>query len=117
MADLNIPNLNRKAEKYLFKNKLTLRKKSKKKLFLESIYMSVLGSILMYFIYLIPNKILLFKTFFSALEKSYVLSIKLFSSLYQVALVVFIFFTLTISFILFFGSFYRLFKVIRRKNK
>jgi len=36
MADLNIPNLNIKSDKYIFKKKLNLRRKSKRRLFTES---------------------------------------------------------------------------------
>ena len=39
MADLNIPNLNIKSEKYIFKNKLNLRRKSKIRLFTEAFFL------------------------------------------------------------------------------
>jgi len=38
MADLNIPNLNIKPDKYIFKKKLNLRRKSKRRLFTESFF-------------------------------------------------------------------------------
>ena len=56
MADLNIPNLNMKSEKYLFKKKLSLRRKSKRRLFIEAAFMLTLSLFLVYVNYLIPNK-------------------------------------------------------------
>ena len=39
MADLNIPKLNMNSDKYIFKKKLSLRRKSKKRLFIESAFL------------------------------------------------------------------------------
>jgi len=59
MADLNIPNLNFKSDKYIFKKKLNLRRKSKRRLFTESLFLFILSVLLVYLNYLIPNKKLL----------------------------------------------------------
>ena len=59
MTDLKIPNLNMNSNKYIFKKKLSLRRKSKKRLFIESALMFILSFLLLYVNYLIPNKILL----------------------------------------------------------
>ena len=59
MADLNIPNLKMNSDKYIFKKKLNLRRKSKRRLFIESIFMLILSFLLVYITYLIPNKFLL----------------------------------------------------------
>ena len=59
MADLNIPNLNIKSDKYILKKKLNLRRKSKRRLFIESAFMFIFSFILVYINYLIPNKNLL----------------------------------------------------------
>jgi len=56
MADLNIPNLNIKSDKYIFKKKLNLRRKSKRRLFTESFFLFILSVLLVYINYLIPNK-------------------------------------------------------------
>ena len=48
MADLNIPNVNKKTDKYIFKKKLPLRRKSKRTLFTESAFMFFLGFALVY---------------------------------------------------------------------
>ena len=56
MADLNIPNLNIKSDKYIFKKKLNLRRKSKRRLFTESFFLFILSVLLVYINYLIPTK-------------------------------------------------------------
>ena len=56
MADLNIPNLNFKTDKYIFKKKLNLRRKSKRRLLTESFFLFILSVFLVYINYLIPNK-------------------------------------------------------------
>ena len=57
MADLNIPNLNIKPDKYIFKKKINLRRKSKGRLFTESFFLFILSVLLVYINYLIPNKL------------------------------------------------------------
>ena len=44
MADLNIPKVNKKTGKYIFRKKLPLRRKSKRTLFTESAFMFFFGS-------------------------------------------------------------------------
>ena len=56
MADLNIPNLNMKSDKYIFKKKLSLRRKSRRRLFSESVFLFIMSILLVYINYLIPNK-------------------------------------------------------------
>ena len=116
MAEINITNL-KKNEKYLFKNKLALRRKSKKKLLRESLYMVSLSILFVFLNYLIPNKIVLFRNFFSNLENSFSLFINLIFYLFQIFLVIFILISLIFSLVLVIGSFYRLLKVIKRKTK
>ena len=117
MADLNIPNLNNKTEKYIFKNKLNLRRKSRTRLFTEAFFLFILSFLLVYINYLIPNKNLLLKNLPSTFNKSFLLLIDLFSYFYKIFLVVFIFVSSFIALILMIGSFYRLFKISRRKSK
>jgi len=116
MADLKIPNLNMKSEKYIFKKKFTLRRKSKKRLLTESGFMFILGLLLVYINYLIPNKNLLFQNLPLTFNKSFILIIELISNLYEIFLVIFIFISSIITFILLTGSFYRLFKIGKRKT-
>ena len=117
MADLNIPNLNIKSDKYIFKKKLNLRRKSKRRLFIESFFLFILSVLLVYVNYLIPNKNLLLQNLPSTFNKSFLLLIDLFSYIYEIFLVIFIFVTLFTALILMIGSFYRLFRVSKRKSK
>ena len=117
MADLNIPNLNIKNDKYIFKKKLNLRRKSKRRLFTESFFLFFLSVLLIYLNYLIPNKNLLLQNLPSTFNKSFLLVIDLFSYLYEIFLVSFIFVSSLTALILMIGSFNRLFKVSKRKSK
>ena len=117
MAELNIPNLNIKSDKYIFKKKLNLRRKSKKRLFTESFFLFILSVFLVYINYLIPNKKLLLQNLPSTFYKSFLLLIDLFSYLYGILLVIFIFVSSFTALILRIGAFNRLFKVSRRKSR
>ena len=117
MADLNIPNLNIKSDKYIFKKKLNLRRKSKRRLFTESFFLFILSVFLVYVNYLIPNKNLLLQKLPSTFNKSFLLLIDLFSYLYEIFLVIFIFASLFTALILIIGSFYRLSRISKRKSK
>ena len=117
MADLKIPNLNINSNKYIFKKKLSLRRKSKRRLFGESAFMLILGLILVYINYLIPNKNLLLQNLPDTLNKSISLIIELFSNLYEILLIIFIFISTLITFILLIGSFYRIVKIAKRKTR
>ena len=117
MADLNISNLNIKSDKYIFKKKLNLRRKSKKRLFTESFFLFIFSILLVYINYLIPNKKLLLQNLPTTINKSFLLFIDLFSYLYEILLVIFIFASSFTSLILIIGSFYRLYRVSKRKSK
>ncbi len=117
MAELNIPNLNIKSDKYIFKKKLSIRRKSKRRLFTESFFLFFLSVLLVYINYLIPNKNLLFQNIPSTFNKSFLLLIDLFSYLYELFLVIFIFVSSFTVLILMIGSFYRLFRISKRKSK
>ena len=117
MADLNIPNLNIKPDKYIFKKKLNLRRKSKRRLFIESFFLFILSVLLVYINYLIPNKNLLLQNLPSTFNKSFLLLIDLSSYLYEILLVIFIFASSFTALILMIGSFYRLFRISKRKSK
>ena len=117
MADLKIPNLNNKSDKYIFKKKLNLRRKSKKRLFTESFFLFIFSVLLVYINYLIPNKKLLLQNLPTTINKSFLLFIDLFSYLYEILLVIFIFASSFTALILMVGSFYRLFRVSKRKSK
>ena len=117
MADLNIPNLNNKSDKYIFKKKLNLRRKSKRRLFAESFFLFILSVFLVYINYLIPNKNLLLQNLPTTINKSFLLINNLFSLLYEIFLVIFIFVSSFTALVLMVGSMYRLFKISKRKSK
>ena len=117
MADLKIPSLNNKSDKYIFKKKLNLRRKSKKRLITESFFLFIFSVLLVYINYLIPNKKLLLQNLPTTINKSFLLVIDFFSYLYEIFLVIFIFASSFTALILMIGSFYRLFKVSKRKSK
>ena len=117
MTDLNIPNLKMKSDKYIFKKKLNLRRKSKRRLFTEAFILFILSVLLVYINYLIPNKNLLLQNLPSTFNKSFLLLIDLFSHLYEIFLVIFIFASSFAVLILMIGSFYRLFRISKRKSK
>ena len=117
MADLKIPNLNIKSDKYIFKKKLNLRRKSKKRLFTESFFLFIFSVVLVYINYLIPNKKLLLQNLPTTINKSFLLFIDFFSYLYEILLVIFIFASYFTALVFMVGSFYRLFRVSKRKSK
>ena len=117
MAELNIPNLNKKSEKYLFKNKLNIRRKSKRRLLRESVFMLFSSLVLIFINYLIPKKALLFESFFGNFEKLFNILSVFSSYLFQIALVIFISLSMLTSSILLIGSFYRIIRVLKRKTR
>ena len=117
MADLKMPNINMNSNKYIFKKKLSLRRKSKRRLLTEAALLFILSLLLIYLNYLIPNKYLLLQNLPTSLNKSFILAIDLISNLYEISLVIFIFISSFISLILMIGSLYRFFRVVNRKSK
>ena len=117
MTDLQIPSLNMNSNKYIFKKKLSLRRKSKKRLFIEAAFMFILSLFLVYINYLIPNKNSLVQNLPNNLNKSFLLIIDLFSNIYEIFLVILIFILALITLILLIGSFYRLFRITKKREK
>ena len=117
MADLKIPNINMNSNKFIFKKKLSLRRKSKRRLFTESGLLFILSLLLIYINYLIPNKYLLLQNLPNLLNKSFSLTIDLFSNLFGIFLAIFIFVSSFIALVFMMGSIYRLFRVVKRKSK
>ena len=116
MAELKIPNLNKNSDKYVFKKKLSLRRKSKSKLIKESFIMLFASALIIYLLYLIPNKISIFNNLsnnLNALIANFVESIQY---IYEICLSIFIIFALIFSFILVIGSLSRILKVVKRKT-
>ena len=116
MADLKIPNLNKNSDKYLFKKKLSLRRKSKSKLIKESFMMLFFSSLIIYLNYLIPNKILVINNLLNNFSKLFINFLDSISYLYEICLSIFIIFSLIFALILIIGSFSRILKVVKRKT-
>ncbi len=116
MADLKIPNLNKNSDKYFFKKKLSLRRKSKSKLINESFIMIFFSTLIFYLIYLIPNKISIFKNLLINFSKLFANVLDSISYVYEICLFIFIVISLIFALILFIGSFLRILKVVKRKT-
>jgi type II secretory pathway component PulF len=117
MADLKIPNLNMNSNKYIFKKKLSLRRKSKTRLFIESTFMFIFSLFLVYVNYLIPNKNLLLQNLPKTLNRSFLLFVDLTSNLSEIFLLIFVFIAYFIALILFIGSIYRIIRILKRKTR
>ena len=117
MADLNIPKIKKNSNKYIFKKRFNLKRKSKRRLFIEAFVMFFFSLILVYINYLIPNKNLLLQNLPITLNKSFVLFIDLLSELYDIALIIFIFAISIFACVLLLGSVYRILRITRRKTK
>ena len=116
MADLKIPNLNKNSDKYFFKKKLSLRRKSKSKLINESFIMIFFSILIIYLIYLIPNKISIFRNLLNNFSKLFANVLDSISYIYEICLSIFIIFSLIIALVLIIGSFSRILKVVKRKT-
>ena len=117
MSDLKIPNLNKNSDKFLFKKKLSLRRKSKRKLIKESFVMFSFSIFIIYINYLIPNKNLIFANFLNNFGKLITNIMDSFFYSYEICLAIFIVFSIIFSLILLLGSFYRLMKILKRKSR
>ena len=117
MADLNIPKINKNSNKYIFKKRFNLKRKSKRRLFIEAFVMFFFSLILVYINYLIPNKNLLLQNLPITINKSFNLFIDLLLELYDITLIIFIFTSSIFAFILLVGSLYRILRIASRKTK
>ena len=117
MEDFKIPKLDMNNNKYIFKKKLSLRRKSKRRLILESGFMFSLSLFLVYINYLIPNKNLLLQNLSTTLNRSFTLFIDLFGNLSELFFLIFILISYFISLILLIGSLYRMIRIIKRKTR
>ena len=117
MTDIKVPNLNKNSDKYLFKKKLSLRRKSKSKLLKESFLMLLLSNLILVLNYSIPRKKIIFDNinanFNGLLNEIY----DAVSYLYQLFLAIFIVLSMALAIILILGALFRLTKVVRRRSK
>ena len=117
MTELKIPNLNNKSRQYLFKNKLTIKRKSKMQLLSESLFMLISALVLICLNYLIPKKKILIYSFIDNIYQIYVNFLNFIKYFYQIFIVIFIIFTSIMSIIFITGAIYRIYKIMRRKTK
>ena len=117
MTDLKIPNLNKNSDKFLFKKKLSLRRKSKSKLIKESLIMFFFSIFIVYINYIIPNKTDLFSSFLNNFTNLISNILNSLNYTYEIVLAMFIVVSLIFALILILGSFYRLWKIIKRKSR
>ena len=117
MSDLKIPNLNKNSDRFFFKKKLSLRRKSKRKLIKESLVMLSFSILIIYINYIIPNKIIIFNNLIHNLNKLIANILDSLTYSYEICLAIFIVFSLIFSLILMLGAFTRIMKIIRRKSR
>jgi len=112
-----MPRIKNKSKQYLFKNKINLRRKSRRELIKESFLMMTFGTFLLLINYFIPQKLELFYSL-----KKNILGITgnfleiLFYSL-EILFVLFISFTILLSLFLIIGSINRIIKVMQPKSR
>ena len=117
MADLKIPNLNKNSDKFLFKKKLSLRRKSKRKLIIESSIMLSISIFIIYLNYIIPNKNSIFNSFLNNFSNLITNILNSLSYLYDICLAIFIVVSFVFALILILGAFSRIIKIIKRKSR
>ena len=117
MSDLKIPNLNKNSDRFFFKKKLSLRRKSKSKLIKESFVMFSFSIFIFYINYLIPNKIIIFDNFINNIGKLITNILDSISYSYEICLAIFIVFSLIFALILMLGAFTRIMKIVKRKSR
>ena len=117
MSKIKILNLNHRPRQFLFKNKLTLKKKSKNKLLRECLFMFISAFFLFFINHLIPQKGILIYSFIDNVQKIYFIFINFLKYFFQITLVFLIFFITIMGILLIIGGLYRLLKIIRRDTK
>ena len=117
MADLKIPNLNKKSDKFFFKKKLTLRRKSKRKLITESFVMFSLSILIIYLNFLIPDKKIIFDNFFINVNSLLSRFLEGFSYFFEICLAILIVLSMIFSIVLLVGVVSRLIKIVKRKTR
>ena len=112
-----MPMIKNKSRQYLFKNKLNIRRKSKRALIKESFSMMIIGLLLLLLNYFIPRKMELFNSF-----KSNILDIvdnlfEIFFYSLDILIVLLIGFTILLSIFLIWGSINRIIKIMMFKSR
>ena len=116
MADLKGPISNNKSKQYLFKNKVPIAKKSKKKLLKEAFLLLLIASIIILINYLLPSQEALFNSFNENLINIYTNLLLLLKYLFDIFLTILILISRITVVILLAGSFYRIYRILRKKT-
>ena len=117
MNDFKIPNLKKKSDELFFKKKLTLRRKSRRKLLTESLLMFSLSILIIYVNILIPNKKIIFDNLNSNLKGLFISFWEMITYIYQVSSVILIVLSLIFAAIFIWGGSSRIVKIVKRKSK
>ena len=106
-----------KSKQYLFKNKLNIRRKSKKELMQESFLMMIFGLFLLLVNYFIPEKIELFKSFKKNIYEILGNTFEIFTYSLEILFVLLISLTTLLSLFLIAGSINRIIKVVLPRSR
>ena len=112
-----MPRIKNKSRQYLFKNKLNIRRKSKKELIKESFLMMLIGLSLLLINYFIPQKMKLFNSFKNNILDIFNNVVEILIYSLEVFIVLLISLTILLSLFLIAGSINRIIKVILPKSR
>tara|TARA_Y100001978_G_C23564089_1_gene370775 strand:- start:160 stop:513 length:354 start_codon:yes stop_codon:yes gene_type:complete len=112
-----MPKIKNKSRQYLFKNKIIIKRKSKREILKESFLMMIIGLILLLLNYYIPQKIELFNSFKNNILGLYSNLIEILSYSLEIIIVLFICLTILLSLFLILGSINRIIKLVLPKSK
>ena len=104
-----------KSNQYLFKKKINIRRKSKKKLVKESFFMMIFGLSILLVNYYVPQKMELFNSFRKNIFDIYDNLFEIILKSFEIIVVILICFTLIISIVLIIGSISRIIKIFQKK--
>ena len=117
MSNQKFTTYGEKSKQYLFKKNLPLRRKSRLKLLRESLIMIILSLLILFINSFIPSKEKLIKSFFINLIEIYNIIIEMIAYVSEVLIVIFLLFSWAFASILIIGSFYRIYRIIRKRRK
>ena len=106
-----------RSKQYLFKNKLNIRRKSKKELIMESLIMMIFAFFLLFINYLIPQKTELIKSFKNNIFNIFSNLLEVLFYSFEILIVLLICFSLLLTLFLIIGSINRIFKVFLYKTR
>ena len=112
-----MPRIKNKSRQYLFKNKLNIRRKSKRELIMESFLMMIFGLFLILINYLIPEKMELFTSFKKNMFDIFANLIEILFYSLEIFIVLLISTMFLLSLFLILGSINRIIKVIVPKSR